>query len=85
MLEASDDIMPGSRVKVFDYWLYRDDRSTPISETVKPATVLCRYGERSRHSGYTYPDLVDVLFDHQPDRVSRGHFTYGVELIEGHQ
>lgn len=79
--------MPGSRVKVFDPWLYRDDRSTPISETVKPATVVCRYGSKTTdpESGLTrhYPDLVDVLFDHRPERVSRGHFTSGVELIEG--
>jgi hypothetical protein len=30
---------------------------------------------------WLYPDLVDVVFDHRPDAVSRGHFTDGVKII----
>jgi len=30
----------------------------------------------------TYPDLVDVVFDHRPGKISLGHFTYGVQRLE---
>jgi hypothetical protein len=73
--------MPGDRVKVFDHWLYKDDRETPLSVTVKEATVIRRYGKRSEYSGHIYPDLVDVEFDHRPGEESRGHFTSGVEKL----
>lgn len=66
-------IMPGARVLVFDHLLFKDDVSTPLSFTERPATVLCRYGYRSLF-GFTYPDLLDVKFDHR-EQVSHGHFT----------
>lgn len=74
-------ILPGSRVLVFDSGLYQDDVSTPLSITMKPATVVCRYGVSAEHTHGlgNYPDLVDVKFDHKPMFVSRGHFTDGVE------
>jgi hypothetical protein len=80
------EIMPGSRVMVFDHRLYKDDFSTPLSETMRPATVVCRYGSkvwypRFMTKPWLYPDLVDVVFDHRPDAVSRGHFTDGVKII----
>ena len=79
-------IMPGDRVRVFDSSLFEDDISTPLSMTVKPATVVCRYGAIS-HTMLTfghpskYPDLVDVQFDHRPEHISHGHFTTGIDLL----
>lgn len=72
-------IMPGSRVLAFDFLLYRDDVSTPLSVTMRPATVVCRYGIRSRQFGI-YPDLVDLIFDHRPDEI-RSNFTNGLKEI----
>jgi hypothetical protein len=85
---AYKGIAPGTRVMVFDHLLYKDDRATPLSVTVKPATVLCHYGEPERRYGEDltlgpYESLVDVLFDHRPERPSKGHFTWGIELIGG--
>ncbi len=83
-------IYPGSRVMVFDHRLYRDDVSTPLSVTMEPATVVCRYGRKwEGHLGcfddwlsWNYSDLVDVRFDHRPWEISKGHFTEGVtELV----
>ncbi len=74
-----------SRVKVFDYALYVDDRVTPLSYTMRWATVVCRYGKLKKVylSGDLvlgpYEDCVDVIFDHRPERVSRGHFTHCIE------
>ena len=69
--------MPGDRVLAFDNRLYRDDVSTPPSVTVRPATVLARYGTKSERFG-RYPDLVDLRFDHRPERPSHAHFTHVV-------
>ena len=79
-------LMPGDRVMVFDPRLYIDDFKTPLSVTVKPATVIARYGKKinSNFTGnkdWIYPDLVDVQFDHRPNEVSKGHFTDGVKRI----
>lgn len=75
-------IMPGDRVMVFDRRLFKNDRATPLSVTVKPATVVRRYGKRSPfNQEWVYPDLVDVLFDHRPGEESCGHFTNGVEVL----
>jgi len=76
----SGTILPGSRVNVFDPLLYINDVKTPLSHTVRPATVVCRYGKYSMNARYRYPDLVDVKFDHRP-RISHGHFTDCVEKI----
>jgi hypothetical protein len=70
-------IQENSRVLVFDPRLYKDDIETPLSMTVKPATVVRRYG--MKEYGRTYPDLVDVIFDHRPEQVSTAHFTSGVK------
>ena len=76
------EIFPGTRVKAFDTTLYKNDKLTPLSMTMKPATVVCRYGYRSYyHPEWVYPDLVDVKFDHRKDYISHGHFTNSVELI----
>ena len=80
------EILPGTRVLVFDNSLFKDDKSTPLSFTVRPATVVMRYGYISSASGYKYPDCVDVQFDHwKKGDISKGHFTKGVELIKEKQ
>jgi hypothetical protein len=81
------DIMPGDRVLVFDWRLFKDDISTPLSVTMKPATVVCRYGalKQTYLSGDLelgpYPDLCDVKFDHR-EEVSKGHFTSRITKLE---
>ena len=77
------EILPGSRVRVFDPTLFKNDKDTPPSFTRRPATVIRRYGRRSPFYGYVYRDCVDVLFDHwQSLELSRGHFTNMVSPIE---
>lgn len=81
------EIMPGDRVVVFDHRLFKDDFTTPLTITMRPATVVCRYGQKvfypsSMDKPWTYPDLCDVLFDHRPEEVSKAHFTYGVRPLE---
>ncbi len=67
----------GSRVKVFDHRLYEDDISTPLSVTMKPATVVKRhiYGHYKR-------DVIDVIFDHKPTEISQCHFTHTAEELK---
>lgn len=87
--------MPGDRVIVFDSTLFKNDIDTPLSYTMRPGTIVCRYGYhpywrqgfcdlRDLYPGgyqvWKYPDLVDINFDHRPDKISHGHFTDGVEL-----
>lgn len=80
-----EKILPGDRVLVFDHLLYENDKRTPLHSTVRPATVVCRYGCRVKaidQDGYwEYPDMVAVIFDHKPGYISRGHFTDGVKII----
>lgn len=70
---------------VFDPSLYEDDIKTPLSVTVRPATVVKWYGQlqKSYCDGELvlgpYDSLIDVVFDHRPERVSHGHFTTFVE------
>ena len=94
MNNCNSQILPGSRVMVFDPCLFVDDIKTPSTHTIRPATVICRYGERVTYSHnvcyddfgnqfgepeeWEYPDLIDVVFDHALGRISHGHFTNGV-------
>lgn len=71
---------PGTRVKVFNTRVYRDDVTTPLSMTMQPATVIAWYGRRSWHEEWIYPSMIDVQFDSDP-RVSHGHFTEFVEVL----
>lgn len=74
------EIMPGTRVTVYD----------PRIEKFKPATVSRRYGMKQPASKLNpinfpqriYDDLVDVLFDHRPETISKGHFTYGAKSLD---
>ena len=82
-----NNILPGTRVMVFDAKLFIDDIKTPLSMTVQPATVIKRYGVVSEwmekeygREAARYPDLVDVIFDHD-GRESRGHFTNGIQIL----
>ncbi len=86
--EELDCVLPGCRVLAFDPTLYKDDLNTPLSHTVRPATVLQRYGiigYESTHSGWVlpHPDVVDLRFDHRPERVSRAHFTKFLKGVAG--
>lgn len=90
------EIFPGDRVKVFDARLFENDRDTPLSYTMQPATVVCRYGFKTVYRGdvvyddagrkfgeeqvWLYPDMVDVVFDRDGFE-SHGHFTTGVEAL----
>lgn len=79
---------PGTRVKVFDSRIYKDDISTPLSVTIKSATVVRWYGRLQQRfsDGSTlgpYPSLIDVIFDGETTE-SKAHFannTY-VDIIE---
>lgn len=80
-------IAPGTRVKVFDHTLYKNDTLTPLSVTMKSATVVKHYGELAHRYPINdltlgpYESMIDVVFDHKPERESCGHFTWGVELL----
>lgn len=79
------ELMPGVRVLVFDSRLFKNDVDTPLSITLKPATIVSRYGKYDYCSAYEggrirYDDLLDVVFDHRPNIV-RCVYTYGVRLI----
>lgn len=43
----------------------------------------CDYGQyvEPEQYRYNYPDLVDIVFDHEPELISCGHFTSGVEPL----
>lgn len=71
-----DDLIlyPGDRALVYDSLEFINDIATPAATLMKPATIISRYGRYSKMLG-PYPDLVDVVFDHRPYKVSRGHFT----------
>lgn len=63
------------RAMVFDPHLFVDDKSTPISYTIRPATIVkYRYDSFGRK-------LADVIFDHRPEDVSHGHFVDGITYI----
>jgi len=80
---AEATYFPGTRVLVFDYRLYRDDVSTPLSHTMRPGTVKRWYCQRCGWPCEDHVDgnVVDVEFDHRPGGISKGHFTDYVEVI----
>lgn len=80
MIDSTKGIPPGTRVMAFDWRLYKNDRDTPLSTTVRPATVICHYGRMATSYGNElvlgpYPNCIDVEFDHNPGVVSVGHFV----------
>ena len=76
---------PGTRVLVFDGRLFKDDVSTPLSQTMRSATVKQWYslwgGGSSPSSHIVDENLIDVEFDHRAGEVSRGHFAQHVEVL----
>ena len=66
---------------VFDNTLFKNDVDTPLSVTMKPATVTCWYGYRDKQFGI-YANMVDVLFDQKPERVSRSHFVWATKKLQ---
>ena len=72
-------MLPGDRVQVFDPTLFINDVSTPLPVTMKSATVVRHYGFKNH--GRTYPDVIDVVFDHRPGEVSKMHFTKAVKPL----
>lgn len=76
---------PGDRVLAWDSLLYKDDWTTP--DCMMPATVTCWYGQVVRKYSDDlvlgpYETLVDVVFDHRKEKVSHGHFGWGVETAQ---
>lgn len=59
----------GTRCLAFNHRIYMDDKTTPLSMTMQPGTVVNRRTEERRGRL-----LADVLFDSDP-RVSKGHFV----------
>lgn len=84
-MNSTIDLMPGDRIMLFNYRLWKDDKTTPLSVTMQPCTVLNRYGKmKTRYPGLhddeqlgPYEDLIDVNFDNGGK--SEGHFTYNVQ------
>lgn len=67
-----DTLLPGAHAMVYRYW--RNEWA--------PAIVVRRYGYRSQHNpSWLYPDVIDVRFDDEPDKISEAHFSVGVEVI----
>lgn len=81
MTSEQAKILPGVKVKVFDYRLFIDDKKTPLSLTMQLATVIRRYGKRSEYNpSWIYPDLVDIVFD-RDGKESKGHFTDYITIV----
>ena len=69
-----------SRVWVFDHRLYGDDVSTPLSVTMKKATVVDIYKEKG---GLKFSHIVaDVEFDYRPNEISKAHFVNMIDEID---
>lgn len=69
-------IKEGSRVKVFDHRLYSDDITTPLSVTMKEATVVEVYQEKKN---LKFSQMVaDVIFDYRPNEISQAHFVHQI-------
>ena len=45
---------------------------------MKPATVLKKYKYKAG-----YGEVIDVIFDHHPSRVSKAHFIEGIKEYVG--
>lgn len=83
----NNNLKVGDRVLVFDHLLYKNDEETPLSVTMKQATIVQRYGAKTFPSlpgfgkEYAYPDLVDIKFDHR-EEISKGYFIWAIEPIK---
>jgi hypothetical protein len=82
----------GMRCLVFDPSLYIDDVKTPLSVTMKLATVLRRYfyeesevmqrlfGPFKPRKKNFYDEVIDVRFDYN-GKESKAHFVWAVEHV----
>jgi len=70
----------GSRVWVFDHRLFDNDITTPLSVTMKKATVIKVYQEEGKLK-YSRP-VADVTFDYRPDEISKAHFVSQIDEIK---
>jgi hypothetical protein len=59
-----------TKVLVFDHLLFKNDIDTPLSMTMKPATVVAEDDK-----------TVDVIFDHRPEIISHNHFKWAIRDI----
>lgn len=72
-VDSPSGLEVGDRARFFDYRPWQkaggDDPKTHNDQYFLPATIIKVYGRPG------YDELVDIIFDHQPDRVSFAHFT----------
>jgi hypothetical protein len=63
-----------------DTWNWQDVGDN--SQFHKPARVVKIYKERDNDSGEKRRWLADVIFDDNPQKISRGHFQYCMDAIK---
>ena len=77
---ASHDLFGiGARCRTFNHRIYVDDKTTPLSMTMQPGTVVNRRVEE-RYGRL----LADVLFESDP-RISKGHFVKCLKSLANDQ
>jgi hypothetical protein len=71
---------PGTQVIIFDSRSFKNDIDTPLSVTMKKATVLKWYGKKTKYG--LYDSLIDVQFEN--GRESKAHFAdpFWVTVLE---
>ncbi len=74
--KRENPIKVGDRIWEFDYRLFVDDKKTPLSVTMKKATVAA-VRQDSIEPNTT---LIDVIFDYN-QKLSRGYFCYWINYI----
>jgi hypothetical protein len=78
---SDDKIKIGDRVSVFDPVLWGGTDSGDNSQFFKAARVMKVYFYRSTiYAGGDW--VVDVLFDHRPQSISKAHFTRFITKVE---
>jgi hypothetical protein len=66
-------IKEGMRVKVFDPFLFRNDKDTPLEVTMKPGIVIRVY--KDKHGR----EVADIDFDHRG--ISKGHLITFIQVL----
>jgi hypothetical protein len=67
----------GDRARFFDALLWNMKDVGDNDQFWKPATVV-----NVQEGTYAGAPLVDIVFDHRPDQVSKGHFSTFTKPIE---
>jgi len=82
----SETYFPGTRVLAFDNRLFKNDITTPLSMTMREATVVKWYGQlEEQYIDFTlgpYESLVDLIFDGET-KICKSKFTDGLEVLRG--